>query len=272
MKNALTTWKWSILVVARSLLALLAVSAVVAVGLYGAYRWLWFPAESAVYLMAGGILWGALEFFVLVSVFAATASAANDAAAVGAHSLQLPRLVRFSRSGWLRSAAFIFLAILFIGGVHSLFSWVNSYSLEVASWLTFRSEKPVAQESAEAVLNWVENFLWVVVLGFLLGFLVTLTREGWRGALRAAPRLLANSCWRTPFPTGLISVFVFGGLAYLLATWHPVVSPGFLDYSQAILRNGTALLLTVAGWLFWIVALAHFSLATGNPPHSSAAK
>lgn len=259
MKNAMSIWKWSLGVIARSPLVLLALAALVVAGLFGAYRWLYFPMESAVYLMVIGLLWAIVQYFVLVSLCAATAVAASGAAAAGADSLDVRRLVRFSRSDWLRSAAFVIFALVVAAGIHYLFSWINSYSLEVASWLTFRSEKPVAQESVDAVLGWIETFLWVVVAGFVLSFLLALIRQGWREALRAAPRLLANSCWRASFLTGLISLLVFGGLAYLLATWHPQAPLGFLDYAQAILRNALALLLAVAGWLFWLLSLARHS-------------
>jgi hypothetical protein len=271
MKKMLTAWKWSLRVIVRSPLVLLALSALVAAGLYGAYRWLYFPMESAVYLMVVGLLWAFVQFFVLVGFFAVTASAANNAAAGGADSLQLRKLVRFSRSDWLRAAAFVILALLVAGGIRFLFSLINSYSLEVASFLTFRSEKPVAPETIESVFGWVENLVWVVILGFLLSFLLALVRQGWRETLRGVPRLLANSCWRTPFLTSLISILIFGGLAYLLATWHPQAPTGFLDYAQAILRNGLALLLAVAGWLFWMLALASRSQPSGSPSDSSTA-
>ena len=247
---------WSLRVVTRSPLVLVTLSGLIAAELYAAYRWLYFPMESAIYLMVIGMLWALLLLAVLAGLIAVSVASAHDAAATGARSIECRSLLRFSRSGLLRAATFIVIAILIAGAICSLFAWINSYSLEVASWLTFRSEKPVAQETAEAVLIWIERFLWVVVLGFLMGFLVKLIREGWLAALRSVPRLAANSCWRAPFLTSLISLLVFGGLACLLINWHPTAPPGFLDFSQVILRNGMALVLTVAGWLFWLLALS----------------
>jgi hypothetical protein len=265
MKNALATWKWSFGVVTRSPLALLALTLVLAAELYGAYRWLYFPMESAAYLMVLGSLWALILFAALAGLIAVSTASANDAVAAGARSIDVRSLVRFSRTGWLRTAAFVVIAVLILPGVYSLFSWINSYSLEVASWLTFRSEKPVAQESAEAVLSWIESFLWVVVAGFLLGFLLAPVRQGWREALRAVPRLFADACWRAPLLTGLISVVVFGDLACLLFTWHPIVPPGFLDYAQIIIRNGLALAVAVAGWLFWMLSLARLRQSSMPP-------
>lgn len=265
MKKALTAWKWSLRVVARSPLVLVTLSGLIAAELYAAYRWLFFPMESAIYLMVIGLLWALLLLAVLAGLIAVSVTSAHDAAATGARSIDARALVRFNQSALLRAATFIVIAILIAGAICSLFAWINSYSLEVASWLTFRSEKPVAQETAEAVLIWIERFLWVVVAGFLISFLVVLVRDGWRGALRAAPRLLANACWRAQFLTGLVSVFVFGGLAYLLVTWHPAAPHGFLDFSQVILRNGLALVFTVAGWLFWLLSVARLSPPASEP-------
>jgi len=270
MKTALATWKWSLGVIARSPLVLLALAAVAAAWLYGAYRWLWFPAESAGYLLVAGALWALVQFLVLAGFVAGTAGSATDAAAEGGASLGLRKTVPTGRSPWLRGLVFVAVASLVIAAVHWLFTFVNTFSLEVASVLTFRSEKPVAPETVESVLVWIENLLWVVVLGFLLNLLLALLREGWREAVRAMPRLLAGACWRLPFLTGLVSVFVFGGFACLLVTWRPQAPPGFLDYAQVLLRNGIALLLAVAAWLFWALSLARQSAAAPALPQTSA--
>jgi hypothetical protein len=71
--------------------------------------------------------------------------------------------------------------------------------------------------------------------------------------------MLARCSWRSPFLTALISTVVFGGAACLLVNWRPTVPAGFLDFAQVLVRNGLALLLLFAGWLFWILALARHS-------------
>ena len=261
MKKAITAWKWSLRVVARSPLVLVALSALVAAELYGAYRWLFFPMESAIYLMVIGFFWAVLECFILVSLLAVTAGAALDAAGAGTNSLTVHQLVRLNRGAWLRVAGFAAIASAIIGGIQYFFGRIEGYALEVASLLTFRSEKPVAPETISSIFGWIENILWVVVAGFLIAFLLTLIRQGWREAVRAAPRLLANASWRVAFLTGIVSVLVFGGLAYLLVIWHPTAPPGFLDFAQVILRNGLALVFTVAGWLFWLLSLARLGFS-----------
>ena len=262
MKNVLATWKWSLTVIARSPLVLGALAVVVAAWLYGAYRWLWFPMESAGYLFVLGLAWVLVQAVVLAGFLAGTAASAGDAAAAGATFLCTRKLVGFSRWQLLRSVVFVVVASLLALALRYLFARLDHFALEVASFLTFQSQKPVSPETIGKVFGVVETLLWIVVLGFLLSFLLALIRKDWRESLRAAPRLLANACWRMPFLTSLLSLLVFGGLAYLLASWHPKVSPGFADYAQLIVRQGVALLLAVAGWLFWILSLARLSLPT----------
>lgn len=264
MKNAITIWKWSLRVVARSPRVLIALSTVVVIGLFGAFRWLYFPMESAVYLMVIGLLWAVVQYFVLVSLFTATAFVTGESADSSTDRLNVRSLVRFGRCHWLRCAGFLVIAGLFVQLLRFASSFLEEHSLEVASFLTFRSEKPVAPETVEAVFGWIETLLWVVALGFLLSFLLALVRGGWRAALRATPRLFGNSCWRTPFLTGVISLVGFGGLAYMLATWIPKAPPGFLDYAQLIIRNGLALVLVVAGLLFWLLSLARHDSLTAS--------
>ncbi len=255
MKNVLKTWKWSLGLVARSPQAVAALTVVLAAVLYAAYRWLYFPMESAVYLMALGSLWALILFGVLATWMAVSVAAISDASAADARRIEWRSLVRFNRSERLRAAGFLILACLVVAAAWSLFAWIDSYSLEVASWFTFKSEKPMAQESVEAVLVWIERILWVAILGFLVSFLIALQREGWRGAFRLIPRLIANCCWRSSFLTSLVSLLVFGGVAYGLVTWHPKVTPGYMDFAQVIVRNAVALAVAVAGWAFWVLSL-----------------
>jgi len=260
MKNALKAWLWSLRVVVRSPLVLVTLSALLAAELYGAYRWLYFPMESAVYLMVIGILWAVLECSILIWFLAVVAGAAQEAAEEGASSLKITRLIRINRTVWLRTAGFVVVASALVAGVYYFFWWIEGYALEVASFLTFHSEKPVAPETIDTIFAWIENILWVVAAGFLIAFLVTLVRQGWRAALRAAPRSLANACWRAHFLVGLICVFVFGGLAYLLVAWHPLAPPGFLDFAQVILRNSMAVVLAVGGGVVWLLSVSRPSI------------
>lgn len=266
MKNVLRTWKWSLGVVARSPLAIGALALVLIAGLYADYRWLYFPMESAVYLFVLGLIWALLSLALLVGLISISVAAAFDVAAADAQSISPHGLLRFNRCQFLRVAGFMLLAIPIAAGLYSLFEWVNSYSLEVASWLTFNTEKPVAQESADRVLGWVEYVLWVVLAGFLGSFLFILMRDGWRSALRSSPRLLANACCRATFLTTVLSLSVFGGAAHLLVNWNPKVTPGYLDFAQVISRVGLAVVLAVAGWVFWVLSITRHGRPTDTNP------
>jgi hypothetical protein len=73
--------------------------------------------------------------------------------------------------------------------------------------------------------------------------------------------------------TGILAVGVFGGSAWLLATWRPIVRPGAWDYVQLLIRNILALFLLTLGWLFWALSLARITVARltgpGAPPPPS---
>ena len=200
MKNALKAWLWSLRAVVRTPLVLLTLSALLAAELFGVYRWLYFPMESAVYLMVIGILWAALEVSILIWFLAVIAGAAQEAAEEGASSLKINRLIRLNRSAWMRTAGFAVVASVLVAAVYCFFWWIEGYALEVASFLTFHSEKPVAPETIDAIFAWIENILWVVVAGFLIAFLLILVRQGWRETLRAAPRSFAGARCATARP------------------------------------------------------------------------
>ena len=79
-------------------------------------------------------------------------------------------------------------------------------------------------------------------------------------------KLLAGCAFRTPFLTNLLSVVVFGGIAYELANWHPVVPAGFWDYTQMIVRFSLVLHLISAGVLFWSLSLAGLQVPKQDIP------
>jgi amino acid permease len=110
--------------------------------------------------------------------------------------------------------------------------------------------------SIEKLYNFIEGLLWIVLSGFLLSFFIALLHVGWHGAGKQTGKLLAESAFRTPFLTTLLSRVVFGGVAFTLANWHPIVPPGFWDYTQMIVRFSLALILLSAGVLFWSLSLA----------------
>ena len=68
--------------------------------------------------------------------------------------------------------------------------------------------------------------------------------------------------------TSLLSLVIFGGLAWLFAAWPPKVAVGFWDYAQMLIRMGISLVLIIVGWLFWMLSLARLSSppAETSPP------
>jgi hypothetical protein len=267
MKKALATWKWSLAVAARSPGVVLALAALAFLWSFGAYQWLWL-AESSGFLLLVALVWGLAQVAVLVGVLTgATASAAEAAAASPTH-LGLRGFLGFNRRQFARCAVVVIVGAFLVLLLLELFSRSDDYALEVASFLTFHAEKAVSPVSVEKVFWVIQTLLWIVIWGFLLSFLIVLLRVGWREARRQAARLLANCCWRSSFLTSLLSVAVFGSLAYLLASWHPKVSAGFWDYAQMLLRMGGALCLLVFGWLFWMLSLARLSLPPAESPPS----
>ena len=259
MKKAIATWRWSLGTVARSPALLLTLAGLVALWGCGAYQWLWLPESSLVFLLLG-LVWGLAQLLVVVGILAATATSATAAAATNAHRMGWRDFLGIDRRQFSRCLILAVAASFFVLALLQVFSWSDDYALEVASFLTFRSERAVSPIAVGKVFWVIQALLWLVVGGFLLSFLTVLLRAGWREAGRQAARVLANCCWRASFLTSLLSLVVFGGLAYLLATWHPKVAVGFWDYTQMLVRLGGALLPLVFGWLFWMLSLARFSL------------
>jgi hypothetical protein len=246
-------------VVARSPGVVLALAALVFLWSFGAYQWLWLPESSGLLLLVA-LVWGLAQVAVLVGVFTGATASAGEAAATSVTRLELRSFAGFNRRQFARCLVMAAASGLLVLVLEAVFAGIDERALEVASFLTFHSEKAVSPITVEKVFWVIQMFLWIVIWGFLLSFLIVLLRVGWREARRQAARLLANCCWRSSFLTSLLSVVVFGGLAYLLAMWHPKVSAGFWDYAQMLLRMGGALCLLVFGWLFWMLSLAKLSL------------
>jgi len=156
------------------------------------------------------------------------------------------------------------LAVVWVLG--TAFAWINVHSIEVASFLTFYSGKPVSHVLIENIYDVIEGLLWVVIGGFLLSFYIAYLRVGWRDARRQTGKFLAGCTFRTPFLTSLVSVVVFGGIASELANWHPMAPPGFWDYTQIVLRFTVVLILISVGVLFWSPSLARLQVARRAAP------
>jgi magnesium-transporting ATPase (P-type) len=250
---------WSLRVLARSYWTFLALAVLIALWAVAAYEWLGLPESSGLLLILA-LLWAIVQLLVAVAIIAGSASGAAETAAADGRKLPLRSLWAKDLKSLLSTLILClvsFILVLFLGGV---FNWINNHSVEVASFLTFHSEKPVSHVLIEKIYWVIEGLLWVVLSGFLLSFLTALVGGGWAEARKQGGKLLAGCLFRTPFLTSLLSVVVSGGLASVLSNWHPVVPPGFWDYTQVIARFSLVSILLAAGWSFWLLSLARLHL------------
>jgi hypothetical protein len=259
MKRGVQAWTWALAVLARSPVLLLALAVLVVAWGFAAYHWLGL-AESSALLILLAVIWGLTQMAVAVIVLAGVASGAGAAGARKARSLKLSSLAAFNRSLLIRTALLAAIALLLVLILVQIFSWSEDLALRIASLLTFIAEKAYSPIVVGKILWVIEAALWVMLAEFLSSLLMVLLRGGWKEAWRERRHLLADCCCKIPFLTGILSLVVFGGLAYLLVTWHPTVTPGFWDYAQLALRMGSALLLLVIGWLFLMLSLARLTL------------
>jgi len=255
MRKLMSIWKWSLAATARSPLALLALAAVSALWMYGAYQWLWLP-ESSIWVLLLALMWAVIQIQVLVGVLAGVAVGGAEAATTAACHLGLRALFKFARRQFVQCFIMLVVAFLLVMIVAKLFAWLDAHALEVASFLTFRSEHPVSPHTIERIYWWLALVLWSGLAGLLWYFLINVLSAGWREAWHQLGHTVRSCCLGACLLTTVVTVLVFGGLANLLMDWHPKVGPGFWDYTQTILRLGVGLILLVAGWLFWTLALA----------------
>lgn len=258
MKKTFEAWMWSLGLIARSPVSILALGVLSALWALAADQWLGLQ-ESSRFMLLLSFLWALVQTLIAVSVLAGSAASAAEAAAFGGPPRIGLTFATFNRRLLARTVLFTLWAALIVFVTSQILAWVDGHSVEIASFLTFHSEKPTSHILIEKILWWIEMAFWIVIWAFLLTFLITLLRSGWGEALRQAKRTLRASFGRASFFTVLASSVAFGGLSYLLVQWHPHASPGFWDYTQAAARLGIGLLLLVAGWLFTFLSLARLN-------------
>jgi hypothetical protein len=264
MKRAFAAWMWSLGVVARSYRTVVAFAAFIALYVFLIYEGLGVPESSALLLILT-VAWATAQLLAAAVIVGGTVSGAAEAAATGGPRLPLMLPWLSGRRKLPNALIFYLVSCVLVWVLGGIFDWINNHSIEVASFLTLHFEKPISHVPIEKIYNVVEGVLWIILSGFLLSFFIALMRNGWRVALKQAGGLLAPCAFRTPFLTSLLSVVVFGGAAYELMNWHPVVPPGFWDYMQMIVRFSLILILLAAGWLFWLLSLARLQ----NPKQES---
>ncbi len=253
-------------VVARSYRTVVVLAAFIALWALAAYEWLGLPAESSALLMILSFIWAIVQLLAAAFVVWGTIAGAVETAATEGRSLPLRWLWTMGRYRFPTALIFGLMSLVLVWLCGVIFGWINAHSVEVASFLTFHSGKPVSHVRIEKIYDFIEWLWWTVFSGFLLSFFIALWREGWRAAGRQTIKLLAGCAFRTPFLTNLLSVVVFGGIAYELANWHPVVPAGFWDYTQMVVRFSFVLLLISAGALFWSLSLAGLQVFKQDMP------
>ncbi len=229
-------------------------------GLWGgaAYVWLGLP-ESSTLILVLTLLWALAQAAITVAVFTGLMSSLSEAAWSSRASVHLRAVVTLDRRQIARCGVWLIAAFLVSFLLAGAFAWANEHALEVASFLTLHSGKPVSQVPVGWVFQVIECFVWLVMTGFLFSFLILLLRQGWGAALGAVRRTLAACAWRAPLLTTLLASVIFAWGADKLAVWHPIVPPGLWDYTQMVVRLGGALVWLVVGWLFEVLSLARLA-------------
>lgn len=256
---------WSLGVVARSYRTVVVLGVLIALWAWAAYQWLGLPESSALLLILA-FFWAVVQLVAGVIVTAGTVSGAAGAAATESRCFPLRSLWTLGRKKLLTALIFCLVSSTLVWLCGTVFSWINAHSIEVASFLSFHSEKAVSHVPIEEIYDVLEGLMWIVLSGFLLNFFIALLHGGWRGAGKQTWKLLGGSAFRSPFLTNLLSVAVFGGIAYELVNWHPMVPAGFWDYTQMIVRFSLTLTLISAGLLFWSLSLARLQAPKQDPP------
>ncbi len=267
MMNAIINWKWSLGVVARSSRTALLLAVLMGLWEFTAYELLALPAESSMLLMVLALIWAVAQLLVASILIGGTV------ATVGATATGADEQVSF-RSVWMRgrkkvmaTLAFGLVSLVVVSIVSSAFGWANEHALEVASFLTFHLQKPVSPEFLKSrFFDVIEWLLWAMAGGFLLSYLIVTLSQGWSAARKRTGELLAGAVYRAPFVSSALSLLVFGGLACKLAHWHPMVPPGFWDYTQVVARFSVVLCLIAAGLMFWSLSLARLLLPSQKSP------
>lgn len=259
LKNTMVAWAQSLRAVARSPIYVLAVAAIACLWGLAAYEWLWLP-ESSVWMLGLAAVWiVALAVFALALLAGSVAGATAVTCGTESH-LRLSKILSLEKRR-LGRTLLVVLAGTVVGAVLCwLFGWFDGHALDVASFLTFHLQRPVSYVPISKFLSVIEAAIWISFAGFAMAWLMMFSNPRGTVAPRSAGKTLARFVSLPVFLTGVLAAVVFGGLAWLLATWHPVVKPGGWDYAQFVIRNGAALLLITVGWLFWTLALARLAL------------
>jgi hypothetical protein len=260
LKSGFRAWRWSLGVLVRSPLYVVGLALLLAVWGWAGYEWLALPESSTLVLLLA-LVWLLALAVLAIAMLAGTSGAAADLVARGEERLRLRWLVSFARRRFLRSTLILALAVVLILALGAVLGWVNDHALHVASFLTFHGQTPVSYVLVGKILWVIEVLICIALGGALMEWLLRLTARPHRPNLARSSKRASIG---VAFLTGVLSVGVFGGLVWWLASWHPSVKAGGWDYAQLSVRTGAALLFLSIGWLFWTLALAHLALVRVN--------
>ncbi|HXH49478.1 MAG TPA: hypothetical protein VNM47_09045 [Terriglobia bacterium] len=263
-------WTQSLGVVARSPIYVLTLAAVAGLWGLGAYEWLWLP-ESSVWVLTLTVVWFLALVWIALAVLAGSAANASSVASVRDRQFRLRKILNFEKRRLGRTFLVVLAGTLLYLVLGAVFGWLDAHALNVGSFLTFQLQNPVSSVIIASILWFVEAIIWIIYAGFVITWLLEYSSPPQAMVPRNARQTLAQSVSLSVFLTSLLSLFVFGGLVWGLATSRPVFKPGAWDYAQFLARNGIALLLVTIGWLFWVLALARLATPavtapTGSPP------
>ncbi len=252
-------------VLARSPLYVVVMAAIFGGWGAAAYEWLWLPESSALVLILA-FLWIVVLAAIAVAIVAFTTAGASAAATGVDSGLRFRASFRFGSRRFAPALAIlaVALALAIVGGF--CFGWLNDHALNVASFLSLHLRIPVSYMLVGKILWTVEFLVWIFLAGVLMTWLLTLSSAVRTSEKRVAAQPMQRPARAVKFLTGLLGVCIFGGLAWLIAIWHPLVKPGFWDYTQLAIRIGAALLLISLGWLFWTLAFARLTLPLVTDP------
>src|ERR1035438_1137683 len=142
MKRALTAWKWSLGVLARSYRTVVVLAALIALWVFAAYEWLGMPAESSELLMILSAIWAIAQLLAAAVIVGGTlAGAAETAASSDDSGHPLRTLWTLGRKNVVATLIFCVVGLILVWICGAAFNWVDGHSVEVASFLTFQDRK-----------------------------------------------------------------------------------------------------------------------------------
>ena len=164
MKRAFTAWIWSLEVVARSYWTVVVLAALMALWVLAAYEWLGL-AESSALLLVLALVWALAQTIAGIIVVGGTVAGAAEVAATA--GTNFPALFVWTKGRKQIGTTLLYcLASSFVIWICStVFDWVNDHSVEVASFLTFHSQKPFSHILLEEIYTVIEWLLWQYLPG-----------------------------------------------------------------------------------------------------------